>query len=329
MPPLHTRPQLTNPIPPEVTGINGINVPALSTMPPLAGTILHPPTIVHMNHERDWHLRGLLWLIALLLFLIWGAEHGWTQAQINPAGLYQWTGTKWVPVNATNPLPITGSVTAANPCASNTGSTVPAQGCYLALNLSGNLVGATAVNPFGSAYAQQMDLSSMNGVTLGSPSNYGTSPGAVAVQGVNAFITNTPSVTPTDTSGNQQFIDPCQRGAKTFINLNQTANTRVLVGVSAKHWYICSILIPEQTAAQNIALVEGTGTVCATNTIAVPGITGGSGTAATGANLTINQGFAFGSGGFSVGETSVAADDVCLLQSGSSQLSGGITAVDF
>ena len=34
----------------------------------------------------------------------------------------------------------------------------------------------------------------LNGVALGSPSNYGTAPGAVAVQGVNAFVTNTPSV---------------------------------------------------------------------------------------------------------------------------------------
>lgn len=35
----------------------------------------------------------------------------------------------------------------------------------------------------------------LNGVSLGSPSNYGTSPGAVEVQGVNAFITNTVPVT--------------------------------------------------------------------------------------------------------------------------------------
>jgi len=35
----------------------------------------------------------------------------------------------------------------------------------------------------------------LNGVALGSPSAYGTSPGAVSVQGVNAFITNTVPVT--------------------------------------------------------------------------------------------------------------------------------------
>jgi hypothetical protein len=39
------------------------------------------------------------------------------------------------------------------------------------------------------------NLAQLNAVALGSPSNYGTSPGAVSVQGVNAFITNTPAVT--------------------------------------------------------------------------------------------------------------------------------------
>src|SRR5271170_5192542 len=40
----------------------------------------------------------------------------------------------------------------------------------------------------------------INGVALGSPSNYGTSPGAVSVQGVNAFVTNTVPVTLTSTT---------------------------------------------------------------------------------------------------------------------------------
>jgi len=39
------------------------------------------------------------------------------------------------------------------------------------------------------------NLTQVNGSTLGAPSNYGTSPGAVTVPGVNAFITNTPAVT--------------------------------------------------------------------------------------------------------------------------------------
>jgi hypothetical protein len=42
---------------------------------------------------------------------------------------------------------------------------------------------------------QNVNLTQLNSVALGSPSNYGTSPGAVSVQGVNAFITNTVPVT--------------------------------------------------------------------------------------------------------------------------------------
>jgi hypothetical protein len=42
---------------------------------------------------------------------------------------------------------------------------------------------------------QSVNLTQLNSVALGSPSNYGTSPGAVEVQGVNAFITNTVPVT--------------------------------------------------------------------------------------------------------------------------------------
>jgi hypothetical protein len=38
-----------------------------------------------------------------------------------------------------------------------------------------------------------------NGVALGSPSNYGTSPGAVSVPGVNAFVTNVPAVSQSGT----------------------------------------------------------------------------------------------------------------------------------
>jgi hypothetical protein len=81
-----------------------------------------------------------------------------------------------------------------NAAAGATGSAVPADAGYSGLNIGGTLRGQTGVNPTGSVYAAQIDLSSLDGSALGAPSNYGTSPGAVAVQGVNAFITNTPAV---------------------------------------------------------------------------------------------------------------------------------------
>lgn len=42
----------------------------------------------------------------------------------------------------------------------------------------------------GGGGASSVNIASVNGVALGSPSAYGTSPGAIAVPGVNAFVTN-------------------------------------------------------------------------------------------------------------------------------------------
>lgn len=48
----------------------------------------------------------------------------------------------------------------------------------------------------GLALSQQpVNLADLNGTALAGPSNYGTSPGAVEVQAVNAYVTNTPAVT--------------------------------------------------------------------------------------------------------------------------------------
>lgn len=91
-------------------------------------------------------------------------------------------------VSAVNPLPITGSISATNPAVGATGSAVPAQASYDGINVAGNLRGNTGVNPTGSVFAAQCDLTSLNGVSLGSPTNFGTTPTAVAVQGVNSSL---------------------------------------------------------------------------------------------------------------------------------------------
>jgi hypothetical protein len=55
--------------------------------------------------------------------------------------------------------------------------------------------GTVTANQGGSNWS--VNLAQMNGVALGSPTNYGTAPGAIAVQGVNAFVTNSVAVTGT------------------------------------------------------------------------------------------------------------------------------------
>lgn len=132
-------------------------------------------------------------------------------------------------------------------------------------------------------------------------------------------VANTPTVT---------LSDPCQSGTKSYLNISQTSNTKIITGVSGKNTYICSFFIAPLSSATNIALVEGTGSTCGTGTAGVPGTTGGS-TAATGANLSANGGFVLGTGVGAVGKNGTTADDICLLQSAANQISGGLSYVQF
>jgi hypothetical protein len=98
-----------------------------------------------------------------------------------------------------------------------------------------------------------------------------------------------------------------------------TANTRIITGTSSKQTYICAINLIVSTA-DNVALVEGTGSTCGTSTA---GMAGGS-TAATGWNFAANSGLTLGSGTGAVVRTATAADDVCLLVSSGAQVSGSV-----
>ena len=118
--------------------------------------------------------------------------------------------------------------------------------------------------------------------------------------------------------------DPCQSNAHTFtpISVASAANTKVVAGASAKKTYVCHVFL-FAAPADNVAIVEGSGTNCATSTL---GVIGGA-TAATGVNLSANQGFVEGNGSNAVAATTVAANDLCLITSASSQLSGVIVTV--
>ena len=83
-------------------------------------------------------------------------------------------------------MPISGTITA------NAGTNLNTSA--LALESGGNL--ATIAGAITSS-VMQVNLKQLNGAALGSPSNYGTSPGAVEVQGVNAYVTNSVAVTGT------------------------------------------------------------------------------------------------------------------------------------
>src|SRR5271163_1946216 len=111
--------------------------------------------------------------------------------------------------------PITSATVDANGNITITFTTAPASGelVTLQLNIIWNSGAAVSSSPTQTSLVtlsgsstvsisgtSAVNLSQLNAVALGSPSNYGTSPGAVAVQGVNAFITNTVPVTLTSTT---------------------------------------------------------------------------------------------------------------------------------
>lgn len=258
--------------------------PNTSAAPRPADPPLDPPTVVHLNHEHDWWVRILLMAILFFLVMIFTTQlaHGQspTSAEVF---YYSPSAGKWIAVSSSNPLPVLATVSGSNPCASATGSAVPADACWGGLNISGNLAGwtgftvgsqnaaavaivdgsgnqitsfgggtqytqgttqaspvgtvAMGINPSNVINALNQDASGNLNVNLnansfgtitvagstnvfkvspttsansasnpffdqltdgtnaiGAFANYGTSPGAVKVPGVNAYITNTPAV---------------------------------------------------------------------------------------------------------------------------------------
>jgi hypothetical protein len=119
-------------------------------------------------------------------------------------------------------------------------------------------------------------------------------------------------------------VDPCKAQAKLYASISQTANTQLVAGTASKKIYVCSIHVVAAAAA-NVAVVEGTGSVCATSTTGVSGF--GGATAATGWNFAANGGIALGNGDSSLGAEGNSGDNLCILNSGSGQVSGGISYV--
>jgi hypothetical protein len=119
-------------------------------------------------------------------------------------------------------------------------------------------------------------------------------------------------------------LDPCKAGAKLYASINQTGNAQLVAGTVSKRIYVCSIHVVA-AAATNVAVVEGTGTVCGTGTAGVSGF--GGATAATGWNFAGNGGIAMGNGDSSLGAEGTSGDNLCIFNSGSGQVSGGISYV--
>ena len=115
-------------------------------------------------------------------------------------------------------------------------------------------------------------------------------------------------------------IDPCRNQVATIlpIAIATGTTTNILTGTSAKKIYVCYLYM-QTGLANNVAVIEGTtGATCGTSTKALVGGT----TAAAGLINAANSGQAMGNGGYSVMQTTVANNDICIITSASGPLSG-------
>jgi hypothetical protein len=176
----------------------------------------------------------------------------------------------------------------------------------------GNTANTTAWKVDGSAVTQPVSGT----VTTSPPANASTN--IAQVSGAVTSATNPLYIRETDAT-NAVVLDPCRTQANIFKPISQTASAQLVTGTSAKKIYICSINLVT-AGANNVAMVEGTGTVCATG---IAGMAGGS-TDATGWNFAANGGLTQGNGMGSVMAEATNADNLCLLQSAAVQLSGVI-----
>lgn len=106
------------------------------------------------------------------------------------------------------------------------------------------------------------------------------------------------------------------------IAISSGTTTKIITAGNANMFvYICSYGLSNGAAANNVALVEGTGSTCGTGTA---GMAGGS-TAGAGWNLPASVSINLGSGTGAVAKTATAGDNVCLITSSAGPLSGVIS----
>jgi hypothetical protein len=245
----------------------------------------------------------------------------YTTAKTNPLSLNTSGGLRVDGSGVTQPVsgtfwqatqPVSGSVTVTQATGTN-------------LHAVLDTTSTTAVTQ---ATASNLNAAVVGVGTAGSPSG-----GILTVQGVASMtkLLVTPdsvalpanqSVNMSQIGGTAVLADPCQANTKVYTLINVTTGTQLITGTSAKKQYICALQLVTATA-QNIAIVEGTGTVCATSTL---GLLGGP-SAATGWNLVANGGLTYGNGSSALAATTVNANNVCILTSSSGQISGNIVSV--
>lgn len=106
------------------------------------------------------------------------------------------------------------------------------------------------------------------------------------------------------------------------VNISSATTVKIITGITNRNVYITHIDLAA-SIADNVAIVEGTGATCGTNTA---GMAGGA-TGASGWNLTAAQPIiSIGDGMGTVLRTATPGDSVCIITTTAAQLSGNIMA---
>jgi hypothetical protein len=124
-------------------------------------------------------------------------------------------------------------------------------------------------------------------------------------------------------SGKLSGIVACDNSAA--INMSTATTTQIIaISGTSGRTYICGIHLVVG-AADNVALISGSGTNCASNQA---GLAGGT-SAASGWNFAANGGLSWGSGFGLLFKTATTNNEVCLVTSAAAQVSGTITYTQF
>ncbi len=171
------------------------------------------------------------------------------------------------------------------------------------------------------------------GTTLGAITNYGTSPGAVPVPAVNAFVTNSnansqataANSSPVVLASNQSVADPCTFQNKTSLPINQNGTSSVqLIALSgATTIYVCSLALVA-AGATTMAITTGTGSACGTGNAAVIGTTTAG--IANSVSFAANGGMTLGNGEGTIAK-GAASSELCMILGTSVFVSGVLTYV--
>lgn len=222
-----------------------------------------------------------------------------------------------------------------------TGGAVPTSANYVGINVGGTLTGWTgAVTQSGtwnitnvsgtvslptgasSATNQSTIISSLATIATNTGAAIPAGTALIGKVGIDQTTPGTTNAVSVQYGSTALVADPCQSVVKISFPISQATSTQLFAGTSAKKTYICSLMLIAADA-ENVSLVAGTGSVCATGIAAVIGGT----TAAAGPNLASNGGFAWGNGAATIAAGVTNADNICLLQSASGRVAGVLTYV--